>query len=87
VLCELDAQDLAKTLKGTAESIKEKIFNNMSERAAQMLKEDIEYMGPVPVSDIRKSREKIVNIELLAVFRPTGCKTAFSKVALSKLKF
>jgi hypothetical protein len=59
---EIDSQDLAKALKGAVDSIREKIFRNMSAMAAQMLKEDMEYMGPVAVNDIRRSREKILNI-------------------------
>jgi lysine/ornithine N-monooxygenase len=62
VLRETDSQDLAKALKGAAEPVKEKIFNNMSERAIQMIKEDMEYMGPVRTSNVKESQEKIVSI-------------------------
>jgi hypothetical protein len=62
VLRETDAADIAKALKGAAEPVQKKIFNNMSARAAQMLKEDMEYMGPVRTDDVRESREKIIAI-------------------------
>jgi flagellar motor switch protein FliG len=60
VLREVDYQELAKALEGEKESVKEKIFRNMSERAALMLKEDMEFMGPVGIRDAKKSQEKIM---------------------------
>ncbi|MDR2477611.1 MAG: flagellar motor switch protein FliG, partial [Treponema sp.] len=51
--------DLAKALKGEAEMVKEAIFRNMSEKAVQMLKEDMEYIGPVRIIDVKKAQEKI----------------------------
>ena len=62
VLREVDSQELAKVLKGASESVKEKIFNNMSVRAVQMLKEDMEYMGPILKTDVKESQEKIISI-------------------------
>jgi flagellar motor switch protein FliG len=58
----VDSQDLAKSLKNQNETVKEKIFRNMTDRASQMLKEDMEYMGPVRVKDVTESQEKILNI-------------------------
>lgn len=60
MLREVDQQELAKALKGADVEIQEKIFRNMSRRAATMLKEDMEFMGPVRVADINDSRDKII---------------------------
>jgi flagellar motor switch protein FliG len=62
VLREVDSQELVKALKGEKEPVKEKIFSNMSERAAQMLKDDMEYMGPIGINDVMESQEKILAI-------------------------
>jgi flagellar motor switch protein FliG len=62
VLKEVDAQELAKCLKDQDETVKEKIFTNMSKRAAQMLKEDMDYMGPIRIKDVKESQEKILSI-------------------------
>jgi flagellar motor switch protein FliG len=62
VFREVDSMDLAKALKVEEETVKEKVFRNMSPRAAQMLKEDMEFMGPIRISDIKESQEKIVQI-------------------------
>jgi flagellar motor switch protein FliG len=62
ILREADAQDIAKALKGAKETIKGKIFRNMSKRAAQLIKEDMEFMNAIRISDVKKCREKIVDI-------------------------
>jgi hypothetical protein len=62
VLREVDLLDLARALKDTEESTKVKIFSNVSKRVAQMLKEEMELMGPIRTSDGKKSQEKIVSI-------------------------
>jgi hypothetical protein len=62
VLRETEYREIAKALKVENEAVQEKIFNNMSKRAAQMLKDDMEFMGPVRIKDIRESREKIIKI-------------------------
>jgi flagellar motor switch protein FliG len=61
VLRGMDSQDLAKALKDQDEIVKEKIFSNMSQRASQMFKEDMEYMGSVRIIDIKECQEKILN--------------------------
>ena len=60
VLREVDQQELAIALKGTDTEIQDKFFTNMSTRAAAMLKEDMEFMGPVPVSRVEKCKVSIV---------------------------
>ena len=62
ILREVDTQEIAKALKGEKETVQERIFSNMTERAARMLKEDMEYMGPVRNVDVKESQEKIINI-------------------------
>ncbi|HUU83405.1 MAG TPA: flagellar motor switch protein FliG [Phycisphaerae bacterium] len=62
VLKEVDNEELALALKTASEELKEKIFKNMSERAAQLIREDMEYMGPVRVSDVEGAQQKIVDV-------------------------
>ncbi len=62
ILREIDNQDLAKALKGASLAVQEKIFSNMSSRAATLLKEDMKYMGPVRIEDAEQSRSKIIGI-------------------------
>ncbi|MCL2179876.1 MAG: hypothetical protein FWB83_01995 [Treponema sp.] len=62
VMREVDSQELAKALKKTDESVKEKIYYNMSKRAAAMIREDMEYMGPVRICNIEEAQRKIVSI-------------------------
>jgi len=62
VLKEVDNDELALALKTASDELKEKIFGNMSERAAQLIKEDMEYMGPVRLSDVEGAQQKIVDI-------------------------
>lgn len=62
VLREVDTKDLALSLKGSNEDVKEKVFRNMSERAAAMLKDDMEYMGPVRAKDVQEKQTYIVSI-------------------------
>ena len=62
VLKEVDNDELALALKTASDDLKEKIFGNMSERASQLIKEDMEYMGPVRLSDVEAAQQKIVDI-------------------------
>ncbi len=62
VLREVETKELALALKGSNDEVKEKIFANMSERAAGMLKEDMEYMGPVRAREVQECQTKIVSI-------------------------
>ena len=61
-LREVDTQDLAKALKGTNAEVQEKIFINMSHRAATMLREDMEFMGPIRKSDVIETQKKLMEI-------------------------
>ena len=61
VLREVDTQELAKALKSVDTEVQDKIFHNMSKRAASMLKEDMEFMGPVRLKDVEEAQQKIVS--------------------------
>ena len=62
VLREVDNNDLAIALKSANEQVQTAIFNNMSKRLAVMIKEDMEFMGPVRMKDVEEAQQKIVNI-------------------------
>lgn len=62
ILREVDTKDLAMSLKGTKEDVKEKVFKNMSERAQAMLRDEMEYMGPVRAKEVQEIQTKIVGI-------------------------
>jgi flagellar motor switch protein FliG len=59
---EVDNSDLAIALKGATDEVKEMIFANMSKRMAEMLREDMDFMGPVRLRDVEEAQQKIVNI-------------------------
>ena len=60
VLRDTDQQTLAMALKGTDTEAQDKIFCNMSQLAASILKEDMEFMGPVRLEDVEAAQAKIV---------------------------
>ncbi len=62
ILKEVKGKELATALKGTPNNIQEKIFKNMSKRASAGIKEDMEYMGPVPISDVEEAQQNIVSV-------------------------
>jgi flagellar motor switch protein FliG len=62
VLKEVDNSDMALALKTASDELKTKIFRNMSERAAAMITEEMQYMGPVKLSDVEAAQQKIVDI-------------------------
>jgi flagellar motor switch protein FliG len=62
VLREVDTKDLSRALKGASEDIMQKITGNLSKRAGQLLKEEIEFMGPLRVIDVEEAQQKIVNV-------------------------
>lgn len=62
VLREVDMKDLALAIKASSDEVAQVIYNNMSKRAAQTLKEDIEFMGPVRLVDVEKAQQAIVAI-------------------------
>lgn len=62
VLREVETHDLALALKGASEEVSAKIYGNMSKRASDMLREDIQFMGPVRLRDVEEAQQRIVNI-------------------------
>ncbi len=62
MLREIENEDLSLALKTASPDLREKVFHNMSERASQLIKEDMEYMGPVRVSDVEAAQQKIVDV-------------------------
>ena len=62
ILREISNEDLALALKDASEVVYATIFSNMSERASEMLKEDIEFMGPVRISTVEEAQQKIVGV-------------------------
>ncbi|MEZ3479513.1 MAG: flagellar motor switch protein FliG, partial [Lachnospiraceae bacterium] len=62
VLRDVDNNDLAIACKGSTEEVQNAIFSNMSKRLAEMIREDMEFMGPVRMKDVEEAQQKIVNI-------------------------
>jgi flagellar motor switch protein FliG len=62
LLREISTEDLAKALKLTDENMREKIYRNMSKRGAEMLKEDIEMMPPIRLSEVETSQRTILDV-------------------------
>ncbi|MGE5381112.1 MAG: flagellar motor switch protein FliG [Methylocystaceae bacterium] len=62
LLREVESQDLSMALKGASDEVSQKIYRNMSKRASDMLREDMEFMGPVRLRDVEDAQQRIVNI-------------------------
>jgi len=62
VMREVDTNELAKALKAVDPDVQDKIYRNMSKRAAALLKEDMEFMGPTRRKDVEEAQQKIVSI-------------------------
>ena len=62
ILREVESKELALALKGSSEEVAEAVYRNQSKRAAASLKEDIEYLGPVRLTDVEKAQQQIVAI-------------------------
>ena len=62
VLKEVDTKELSMALKGASEELQEKFFRNMSSRAAEMIKEEMEYMGPIRLKDVEEVQQRIVDV-------------------------
>ncbi len=61
-LREIEQRDLALALKAASEEVTEKVFRNMSERARELIKEEMEYMGPVRLRHVEEAQQKIVGV-------------------------
>jgi flagellar motor switch protein FliG len=62
LLREIQSESLIVALKGASEALREKIFKNMSQRAAEMLRDDLEAKGPVRVSEVEAEQKEILKI-------------------------
>jgi flagellar motor switch protein FliG len=62
VLREVDTKDLSVALKAADEEVKQKIFKNISERAAAMIQEEIDYMGPKRLSEVEAAQQAVVEV-------------------------
>lgn len=62
ILKEVDSKELAVALKGATEEVTKVIFANVSKRLEEMIREDMEFMGPVRVREVLENQQKIVNI-------------------------
>ncbi|MDI6762169.1 MAG: flagellar motor switch protein FliG [Thermodesulfobacteriota bacterium] len=62
ILKEINNETLTMALKTASEELREKVFKNMSERAAQMLKEDLEVMGPARLKDVETAQQSILKV-------------------------
>jgi len=62
VLKQVESQQLSIALKTASEEMQDKIFGNLSQRAGEMLKEDIEVMGPVKLSEVEMAQQAIIRV-------------------------
>ncbi|MGM0411010.1 MAG: flagellar motor switch protein FliG [Bacillota bacterium] len=62
VVRQVDSHEIALALKTASDEVKEKLLSNMSNRAREMLEEDMEYMGPVRVREVEEAQQDIVNV-------------------------
>jgi flagellar motor switch protein FliG len=62
ILKEVNNENLMMAMKTASEELKEKLFKNMSERAAQMMKEDLEVMGPARLKDVEAAQQAILKV-------------------------
>ncbi len=62
LLREVDKKDLAMSLKVADDKLKERILKNMSERARELLQEELQYMGPVRLKEVEAAQTRIVEI-------------------------
>lgn len=61
-LREIESKDLALALKASNEEVANKIYRNMSERSREMIKEEIDFMGPVKLKNVEEAQQKIVSV-------------------------
>jgi len=62
IIQRVDKQSLVAALKGTAEELKEHFYRNMSKRAVEMLKEDMDALGPMRLKEVESARQQVVSI-------------------------
>ncbi|HUU28186.1 MAG TPA: flagellar motor switch protein FliG [archaeon] len=62
VLKEVDVKDLSMAMKGTGDEMRTKVFNNVSERVAELIQEEMDFMGPVRLRDVEEVQQRIVDV-------------------------
>ncbi len=62
ILKEVDRKDLGLSLKVADDKVKDKVFSNMSERAADLLKEELQFMGPVKLKEVEEAQARVVDV-------------------------
>lgn len=62
ILREIETKELAKALKGASDELLNRIFRNMSQRAGEMLKEEMEFLGPIRLREVEESQQNIVRV-------------------------
>lgn len=62
VMRQVDTHDIALALKTASNDVESKIYDNMSQRAEEMLKEDMDYMGPVRLREVEEAQQRVVNV-------------------------
>ena len=62
ILREVQSESLIVALKGASEELREKIFKNMSQRASEMMREDLEAKGPVRISEVEAEQKEILKV-------------------------
>lgn len=62
IMKEVDRKDLALSLKVSDENVRQRVFGNMSERAAELLKEELQFMGPVKLKEVESAQARIVDV-------------------------
>ncbi len=62
LLREISTDDLKLALKGASEELREKFYRNMSKRAAELLKEELDMMGPVRITEVEKAQQNIIRV-------------------------
>ena len=62
IIRETEREDLVLALRGASDELKEKFFRRMSERAANAIREELEYMGPTKLSDVEGAQQNIVKV-------------------------
>ena len=64
MLKEVESSQLLKALKTASNEIKDKVFASLSKRAAEMLRDDLEVMGPVRLAEVSEAQQSIVTVAL-----------------------
>ncbi|MDR2693065.1 MAG: flagellar motor switch protein FliG [Chitinispirillales bacterium] len=62
LLKEIDTKELGMALKSATEELQEKFFRNMSARASEMIKEDMQFMGPIRLKDVEEVQQRVVDV-------------------------